>query len=80
MDFESAMREAVALAREAAEAGEVPVGCVITDESGAVIGRGTTVYPTSCVRGFVPEHCVYKGPDRVVAKWKETRKDEKDEK
>ena len=47
---------------------------------GAVIGRGTTVYPTSCVRGFVPEHCVYKGPDRVVAKWKETRKDEKDEK
>ena len=40
MDFESAMREALALAREAAEAGEVPVGCVITDESGAVIGRG----------------------------------------
>ena len=40
MDFESAMREALALARDAAEAGEVPVGCVITDESGAVIGRG----------------------------------------
>ena len=40
MDFESAMREALALAREASEVGEVPVGCVITDESGEVIGRG----------------------------------------
>ena len=56
------------------------IGCNSVLCPGAVIGRGTTVYPTSCVRGFVPEHCVYKGPDRVVAKWKETRKDEKDEK
>ena len=34
------MSEALALAREAAAAGEIPVGCVIVDETGAVIGRG----------------------------------------
>ena len=34
------MSLAIALAREAAEAGEVPVGCVIADSSGTVIGRG----------------------------------------
>ena len=34
------MREALALAREAAEAGEVPVGCVVFDEAGEISGRG----------------------------------------
>ena len=34
------MQLALSLAREAAEAGEVPVGCVITDAAGKVIGRG----------------------------------------
>ena len=34
------MRAALALAREAAEAGEVPVGCVVFDEAGEIIGRG----------------------------------------
>ena len=33
------MRQALALAREAAAAGEVPVGCVIVRE-GVVVGRG----------------------------------------
>nr|WP_325213360.1 nucleoside deaminase [uncultured Oscillibacter sp.] len=33
------MRQALALAREAAAAGEVPVGCVVVRE-GAVVGRG----------------------------------------
>lgn len=36
---EQFMREALALAREAAAAGEVPVGCVIV-RNGAVVGRG----------------------------------------
>ncbi len=36
---EDFMREALALAREAAAAGEVPVGCVIVRE-GVVVGRG----------------------------------------
>lgn len=34
------MARALELAREAAERGDVPVGCVIVDENGAVIGEG----------------------------------------
>lgn len=34
------MRQALLLAEEAAAAGEVPVGCIITDTSGNIIGRG----------------------------------------
>ena len=34
------MKNALALAYEAAEAGEVPVGCIITDSEGRIIGRG----------------------------------------
>lgn len=40
MSHEDYMREALKLAREAAECGETPVGAVIVDESGAIIGRG----------------------------------------
>ena len=39
MEHEEYMRQALALAREAAEAGEVPVGCVIVRQ-GQVVGRG----------------------------------------
>ena len=39
MEREDWMRLALALAREAGEAGEVPVGCVIVKD-GAVVGRG----------------------------------------
>jgi len=39
MTHEDYMREALALAEEAAAAGEVPVGCVIVWD-GAVVGRG----------------------------------------
>lgn len=34
------MEQALLLAKEAANEGEIPVGCVITDENGTVIGRG----------------------------------------
>ena len=40
MEHAAYMRLALALARAAGEAGEVPVGCVIVDGSGAVIGQG----------------------------------------
>ena len=40
MDFEPYMREALALAREAYDAGEVPVGCVIAGPDGTIVGRG----------------------------------------
>ena len=39
MDHERWMRQALALADEAAAAGEVPVGCVIVRE-GRIVGRG----------------------------------------
>jgi tRNA(adenine34) deaminase len=39
MSDEAFMREALALAREAADAGEVPVGAIVVKE-GVVIGRG----------------------------------------
>ena len=40
MNEEAYMLEALALAEEAARCGEVPVGCVIADENGVIIGRG----------------------------------------
>lgn len=40
MIHEERMRKAIALAQEAMTQGEVPVGCVIVDSSGTVIGRG----------------------------------------
>ncbi len=40
MEHEKEMRAALVLAREAAELGEVPVGCVVTDAEGNIIGRG----------------------------------------
>lgn len=40
LSHEEYMTQALALAREAAERGDVPVGCVIVDEMGTVIGFG----------------------------------------
>jgi len=40
MDHEKYMRLALMEALEAFRAGEIPVGCVITDKGGNVIGRG----------------------------------------
>ena len=40
MEREEYMRQALALAEEAAGHGDVPVGCVIVDESGAILGEG----------------------------------------
>lgn len=40
MEHERYMRQALALAREALESGDVPVGCVIADREGNIVGRG----------------------------------------
>ncbi len=40
MDMEKYMREALAMAEEAFAAREVPVGCVIVNSAGEIIGRG----------------------------------------
>ena len=52
MEYEKYMRQALALAAEAAEAGEVPVGCVIVDGAGNVLGAGRNRREeTRCVSG-----------------------------
>ena len=48
MDRESMMRAALALAEEAAASGEVPVGCVISDREGRIIGRGRNRRQEAC--------------------------------
>jgi len=40
VDYKELMQQALLLANEAANHGDVPVGAIIVDEKGAVIGRG----------------------------------------
>ena len=46
----------------------VEVGCNSVLNPGTVIGRNSTVYPRSNVRGVIPENCIYKSGKNVVAK------------
>ena len=46
----------------------VEVGCNSVCNPGTVIGRNSNVYPTSCVRGVVPENSIYKNSDVITAK------------
>ena len=38
----------------------VEVGCNSVLNPGTVIGRNSNIYPTSCVRGYVPENSIWK--------------------
>ena len=44
----------------------VEVGCNSVLNPGTVLGRGASVYPTSSVRGVVPENCIYKDKDNII--------------
>ncbi len=44
----------------------VQVGCNSVLNPGTVIGPHTNIYPTSCVRGVVPAHSIYKTGGRIV--------------
>ena len=46
----------------------VEVVCNSVLNPGTVIGRNSNVYPTSCVRGVVPENSIYKKNDVIVVK------------
>ncbi len=46
----------------------VEVGCNSVLNPGAIIGRNSNVYPTSCVRGVVPENSIYKKDDTIITK------------
>ncbi len=46
----------------------VEVGCNSVLNPGTVIGRNSSVYPLSCVRGVVPENSIYKSGGKIVTK------------
>ena len=46
----------------------VEVGCNSVLNPGTVIGRGSNIYPLSCVRGFVPAGSIYKTGGIIVPK------------
>ncbi len=46
----------------------VEVGCNSVLNPGTVVGRNSNVYPTSCVRGVVPECSIHKNDGTIVKK------------
>lgn len=44
------------------------IGCNTVINPGTVIGRNTSVYPLSCVRGEIPADSIYKSSDNIVVK------------
>lgn len=46
----------------------VEVGCNSVLNPGTVVGRWSNIYPTSCVRGFIPADSIYKNKDEIIKK------------
>ena len=46
----------------------VEIGCNSVLNPGTIVGRSSTVYPTSCVRGVIPAHSIYKDKVDIVLK------------
>ena len=46
----------------------VEVGCGSILNPGSIVGRHTNIYPLSSVRGYVPDHSIYKNRNEVVIK------------
>ena len=46
----------------------VEVGCNSVLNPGTVVGRGSNIYPLSCVRGVVPADSIYKTGGKIVKK------------
>lgn len=49
----------------------VEVGCNSVLNPGTIIGRHSNIYPTSCVRGVVPENSIHKNNGVVIRKREE---------
>ena len=49
---------------------EAEVGCGSILNPGTVIGKNTTIYPLSSVRGCVSKSSIYKSADDIVTKAK----------
>ncbi len=46
----------------------VEVGCNAVLNPGTVVGRHTSIYPTSCVRGVIPADSIYKDSGDIIRK------------
>lgn len=46
----------------------VEVGCNSVLNPGTVIGRNSNIYPTSCVRGYIPANSIYKNKTEIASK------------
>lgn len=46
----------------------VEVGCNSVLNPGTVIGKNSNIYPTSCVRGVIPEGHIFKDKEHIVKK------------
>lgn len=46
----------------------VEVGCNSVLNPGTVIGKNSSIYPTSCVRGVIPANHIFKDKEHVVVK------------
>ncbi|MDD4187524.1 MAG: DapH/DapD/GlmU-related protein [Bacilli bacterium] len=44
------------------------IGCNTVLNPGTIIGRNSTVYPLSSVRGYVPENHIYKNEEEIIQK------------
>jgi NDP-sugar pyrophosphorylase family protein len=42
------------------------IGCHCVINPGTVVGRGTSVYPLTSLRGVIPPGCIVKSPDNIV--------------
>ncbi len=47
----------------------VEVGCNSVLNPGTIIGRHSNIYPTSSVRGFIPENCIFKAVRGICEKY-----------
>lgn len=62
-ELETGLRKVGAMLGDFAE-----VGCNAVLNPGTVVGRNTQIYPLACVRGVVPEGCIYKTGGVIVKK------------
>ncbi len=65
-DYKTGLRKIGGILGDNADVG---CGCVLNP--GTVIGKGTSVYPLTSLRGVIPEGCIVKSPDNIVVRREE---------
>ncbi len=63
-EYETGLRKIGAFLADGAD-----VGCNCVLNPGTVVGKGTTVYPLTSLRGVVPENSIVKALDNIVTKY-----------